>query len=51
MKNHGGIFEFYEIIPGFISSIIVTVIVSLMTKPPVENDLKKFDDMEQILKS
>lgn len=51
MKNHGGIFEFYEIIPGFISSIIVTVIGSLMTKPPVENDLKKFDDMEQILKS
>ena len=51
MKDHGGIFEFYEIIPGFISSIIVTVIVSLMTKPPVENDLKKFNDMEQILKS
>ncbi len=51
MKDHGGIFEFYEIIPGFISCMIVTVIVSLMTKPPVEYDLKKFDDMEQILKS
>ncbi|PTI29942.1 sodium/proline symporter PutP [Mammaliicoccus vitulinus] len=51
MKNHGGIFEFYEIIPGFISSIIATIVVSLFTKAPIGKDLEKFDEMENILKN
>lgn len=49
MKDHGGIFEFYEIIPGFISSLVLTILVSLFTKAP--EDIKKFDEMEKILKN
>lgn len=51
MKNHGGIFEFYEIIPGFISSIVATIVVSLFTKAPIGKDLAKFDEMKNILKN
>jgi sodium/proline symporter len=32
----GGIFDIYEIIPGFIASALVIVIVSLCTKVPEE---------------
>lgn len=49
MKDRGGIFEFYEIIPGFISSLVLTILVSLFTKAP--EDIKKFDEMEKILKN
>lgn len=34
MKPAGGIFAIYEIIPGFLASSIVIVVVSLMTKLP-----------------
>ncbi|MGI6751820.1 MAG: sodium/proline symporter PutP [Anaerovoracaceae bacterium] len=33
---HGGIFDIYEIIPGFISSALAIIIVSLLTKVPYE---------------
>lgn len=36
MKSHGGIFSVYEIIPGFIASAAVIVIVSLCTRLPQE---------------
>ena len=44
------IFGMYEIIPGFIISVLVTYIVSKLTKKPgafVENDLNK---VKQIVK-
>jgi len=39
----GGIFDIYEIVPGFIISTVVIVVVSLLTKNP-ENVTKKFDE-------
>ena len=51
MKEHGGIFEFYEIIPGFITSMILTIIVSLFTNPPEEKTVNNFDEMVKILKN
>jgi len=36
MKSNGGIFSIYEIIPGFILSSIVIILVSLATKLPKE---------------
>lgn len=36
MKSHGGIFSVYEIIPGFVASAAVIVIVSLCTGLPRE---------------
>ncbi len=36
MKSHGGVFAVYEIIPGFIASAAVIVIVSLCTRLPQE---------------
>ncbi|MCY6369976.1 sodium/proline symporter PutP [Clostridium ganghwense] len=39
----GGIFDLYEIVPGFICSVIVIVIVSLLTKEPSEEIKQEFD--------
>ena len=36
MKSNGGIFSIYEIIPGFIASTVIIIIVSLCTKLPQE---------------
>lgn len=36
MKSNGGIFAIYEIIPGFIASSVMIIIVSLCTKLPQE---------------
>ncbi len=36
MKGYGGIFSVYEIIPGFIASSILIIVVSLATKLPKE---------------
>jgi sodium/proline symporter len=36
MKSYGGIFSVYEIIPGFIASAAVIIIVSLCTPVPKE---------------
>ena len=38
----GGIFDVYEIVPGFIVSAIVIVVVSLCTKVP-EEVVKEFE--------
>lgn len=40
----GGIFEIYEIIPGFIVSSLVIVVVSLLTKVPAEVE-QEFDSV------
>lgn len=44
---HGGLFDIYEILPGFIATLVVAVIVSLVTKtkPGVE---EKFDEYKNM---
>ena len=39
----GGIFDIYELLPAFITSFVVIVIVSLATKKPSEEILKEFE--------
>lgn len=41
----GGIFDLYEIVPGFICSAIVIVIVSLLTKEPSDEIKQEFDSV------
>ncbi|MBE5940652.1 MAG: sodium/proline symporter PutP [Lachnospiraceae bacterium] len=43
----GGIFDVYEIVPGFIISGIVIVVVSLLTKPNAET-LEEFDKVKSV---
>ncbi|MCD6380109.1 sodium/proline symporter, partial [bacterium] len=40
---NGGLFELYEIVPGFILSLIAIVIASLLSKPPDIEELKKIE--------
>ncbi|WP_269886857.1 sodium/proline symporter PutP [Macrococcoides canis] len=51
MKSHGGIFELYEIVPGFLISLVSTVLVSLVTPKPEQRIIDEFDEMKQIVKS
>src|SRR5690625_2911063 len=39
----GGIFDLYEIVPGFVLNLVVTIVVSLMGKPNPEME-KEFDE-------
>lgn len=44
LGEYNDFFNLYEIIPGFLTSLIVTYIVSLITKKPsrdVENELEE----------
>ncbi|TDM12073.1 sodium/proline symporter PutP [Macrococcus lamae] len=50
-KDHADIFNWYEIIPGFLISLLATIIVSMMTKKPEQRVLDEFDEMERIVKS
>ncbi|CUB05260.1 sodium/proline symporter PutP [Marinomonas fungiae] len=45
----GGIFDIYEIVPGFILSTIAIVVVSLMTGKPEQEVLNTFDEYEKKL--
>ena len=44
---HGGIFDVYEILPAFIVCLIVTVVVSLLTKQDAEV-AAKFDEYKNL---
>lgn len=44
---HGGLFDVYEILPAFIVCLVVTIIVSLATKPD-EEVLKTFDEYKNL---
>ena len=44
---HGGLFDVYEILPAFIICLVVTIIVSLATKPD-EDVLKTFDEYKKL---
>ena len=39
----GGTFDIYELLPAFLVSCVVIVIVSLLTKAPEEDIVKEFD--------
>ena len=49
MKGHGGIFELYEIIPGFLTNVVVTTVVSSFTKKPEKHVIDNLDKMNRIL--
>ena len=40
----GGVFGIYELLPAFITSLIFTIIVSLLTKAPEEAIVKEFEE-------
>ena len=42
-NNSGGIFDIYEILPGFIASLLFTVVVSLLDRRKDEDMLREFD--------
>ena len=44
---HGGLFDVYEILPAFIVCLVVTIIVSLATKPD-EEVLKTFEEYKNL---
>ena len=44
---HGGIFDLYEIVPAFVICLVVTVVVSLCTKPDAEV-AAKFDEYKAL---
>ena len=43
---NGGIFDLYEIVPGFIVSVLAIVIISLMDKEPPQEIIDEFDSIE-----
>lgn len=45
VKPMGGLFGIYELLPAFIVSILVTVIVSLLTKEPSQEIYDEFDSV------
>ncbi len=45
-----GLFGIYEIIPGFILSLLAIYVVSKMTPPPAESVIMVFDETERIMK-
>ena len=44
-RLHGGLFDIYEIIPGFVFSVIVIIAVSLIDKKPSQKILDEFDSI------
>ncbi len=49
LKDKGGIFELYEIIPGYIVSILATVIVSIITYKDKYDVTSLFNEMKRRL--
>ncbi|COF71278.1 Proline permease [Streptococcus pneumoniae] len=43
-------FNLYEIIPGFLTSLIVTYIVSLITKKPNRDVEKELEEVKKLVK-
>lgn len=43
IKQLGGIFAVYELLPGFIFALIAIVVVSLLTEPPSKKTTDEFD--------
>ncbi len=45
---HGGIFDLYEIVPAFVTCLVITVLVSLIDKNKDPEMLKEFDAYRQL---
>lgn len=45
LKPMGGVFGIYELLPAFVVSCIMIVVVSLLTKEPSEEIQKEFDQV------
>ena len=43
-------FNLYEIIPGFLTSLIVTYVVSLITKKPNRDVEKELEEVKKLVK-
>ncbi len=48
---HGGMFDIYEIVPGFVLSVITIIVISLSDKEPSQEILDEFDSVESTDKS
>ncbi|MDO5710684.1 MAG: sodium/proline symporter PutP [Micrococcales bacterium] len=44
----GGVFELYEIVPGFVGNVLVAVVVSLLTFRPQEEITVEFDESKRL---
>ena len=42
----GGIFDLYEIVPGFIISSLFILLISYIDKPPAERIIKEYESVE-----
>ncbi|KAA1037709.1 sodium/proline symporter PutP [Macrococcus equipercicus] len=49
--HHATIFDLYEIIPGFVISLLSTILVSMLTIKPEQRVLDEFDEMKRIVRS
>ena len=47
----GGIFEVYEIVPGFIAASIAIVVFSLIGKAPSDEESETFQKVQALVKS
>ncbi|MGZ9808795.1 sodium:proline symporter, partial [Staphylococcus haemolyticus] len=50
LGEYNDFFNLYEIIPGFLTSLIVTYIVSLMTKKPNRDVEKELEEVKKLVK-
>lgn len=44
----GGVFAIYELLPAFVISCVVIVVVSLLTKPESEEVLNEYDLVKSV---
>jgi sodium/proline symporter len=45
----GGLFDLYELVPGFLAAAAAVVVTSLLTPPPSPASQKTFDEVQQLL--
>ncbi|SUM04691.1 hypothetical protein A7E59_00170 [Staphylococcus carnosus] len=50
LGEYSDFFNLYEIIPGFLTSLIVTYIVSLITKKPNRDVEKELEEVKKLVK-
>ncbi len=50
LGEYNDFFNLYEIIPGFLTSLIVTYIVSLITKKPNRDVEKELEEVKKLVK-
>ena len=46
LKQLGGVFSIYELLPGFIVAMVAIVVVSLLTKAPSQEIIDEFDSVK-----